>query len=138
MYYYRAALASAYAGNLTSASRLVKCSIMLKEDVPSAAYLLDLLNQNARIETDVMDRLRVLVNASQYKKALKIKLPQTSKAYTIRGLLYAQMGVYRKAANEFAMAITLDKGNDLAGQALRYCIGKKGCFIRELIRTAWN
>lgn len=124
MSYYRAALAAASAGDLSAAARLTRCSLLLGEDAPSAACLLELLKQQAIIEPEALTRLRALTDAHSYKKALKVKLPQTAKAYTMRGLLYAQMGRYRKARKEFGLALKLDTGNDLAKQALLFCGGK--------------
>lgn len=126
MSYYRAALAAACAGNLSGAARLVQCSILLGEDAPPAVRLLELLNQQDVIDTDDRNRLLTLTDARRYKKALKVKLPDTSKAHTIRGLLYAQIGRHRNAKKEFTQALTLDSGNDLAKQAMRQCGGKNG------------
>jgi tetratricopeptide (TPR) repeat protein len=102
MSYYRAALAAANMGDLTNAAHLTQCSLALGEDTPSAAYLLELINHQDMIDA----------------KALKVKLPQTSKAHTIRGLLYAKIGRARRAREEFALALTLDTGNELAKRAL--------------------
>lgn len=129
MNYYRAALAAAYTGDLSNAARLLRCSLALNEDAPRAMQLFKLLQQQNYIDTDMLDRLRTLTDARRYKKALKIKLPQTSKAHTIRGLLYAQIGRYRNARDEFALALMLDKGNDLAKQAILHCDGKKWRFL---------
>lgn len=129
MNYYRAALAAAYTGDLSNAARLLRCSLELNEDAPRAMQLFELLQQQNYIDADMLDRLRTLTDARRYKKALKIKLPQTSKAHTIRGLLYAQIGRYRNARDEFALALMLDKGNDLAKQALLHCDGKKWRFL---------
>ena len=128
MSYYRAALAAAYTGDLSGAARLTQCSLLLREDAPSAVSLLELLKHQDAIEPEALNRLRTLIGASRYKKALKVKLPRTSKAYTIRGLLYARMGSFRHAREAFALAIALDTGNDLAKQALLHCDGKKRGF----------
>ena len=118
MSYYRAALAAARSGDLTNSARLAQYSLSLNEEA-DANGLLELLRQQNSIDAETLDRLRILITARRYRKALKIKLPQTSKVHTIRGLLYAQMGRHRKARTEFAQAIVLDTGNDLAKLALR-------------------
>ena len=119
MSYYRAALASAYLGNLTSAVRLVQCSILVKENAPSAVYFLKLLKSQDEIDTKTTRQLLALIKQRNYKKALKVNLPQTSKAYTIRGLLYAQMGRRKNATQALSMALTLNTGNKLAKQTLK-------------------
>jgi tetratricopeptide (TPR) repeat protein len=129
MSFYRAALAAAYTGNLSGAARLAQCSLLLKEGAPSAGCLLELLNQHGMIDMETLSRLRTLTDARRYKKALKVKLPKTSKAHTIRGLLYAQIGRYRNAREEFALALTLDRGNDLARQAQLHCFENKRGFL---------
>ena len=116
---YRAALASARAGDLTGAARLARCSVALAEDAPGAVRLLELLRQQNTIDGAALTRLRTLTNARQYGRASWIKLPQTSKAHTIRGLLYAQLGLMGSARKEFALALALDTGNDLAKRALQ-------------------
>jgi Tfp pilus assembly protein PilF len=121
MSYYRAALAAAYYGNKSKSARLVQCSLLLDEDAPSATDLLKLLSQQNNIEAEALERLRMLIGAGWYKKALKVKLPQTSKSHTIRGLLYAQVGRYRSAKGEFTLALSLDTGNELAKRALLCC-----------------
>jgi len=125
--YYRAALASAAAGDLTGAARLVNCSVLLGEDAPSNIYLSELLKRQNRIDSDSLNRLRTLSDARRYRRALRVNLPQSSRAHTIRGLLYAQTGRLRKARKEFTLALTLDTGNGLAKQALPYC-KKRGFF----------
>ena len=125
MCYYRAALSAASAGDLSSAAVLVKYSILLKEDAPCALRLLEILQRQNRIDKSALIRLRVLTDARRYKKALWIKMPQTSRAFAIRGLLYAQTGRYRKAREAFSLALALDTGNDLARRALLYCDKKR-------------
>ena len=138
MYYYRAALAAACSGCLSDAMRLVQCSILLQENAANAPRLLELLNEQKKIAPDVLTQLRKFANAREYKKALKIELPKTSKARTIRGLLFANMKRYRKAKEEFAQALVLDSGNNLAKQALLCCSEKKGGFIDEFLRILGN
>ena len=128
MSYYRAALAAACTGDLSGAARLARCSLLLREDAPSAVCLLELLKRHDMIDAEALNRLRTLTDAGRYKKALKVKLPRTSKAYTIRGLLYARAGRYRNAREEFALALTLDTGNELAKQAMPHCLGNKRGF----------
>lgn len=124
--YYRAALAAAFAGDLTNAVRLVRCSLALREEAPYAERLLELLHQQRdHLDADTLNRLHMLTVDGRYKKALQMKLPQSSQAHTIRGLLYALIGRYRHAREEFALSLALDKGNDLAQQALLECAGKK-------------
>ena len=122
--YYRAALAAASAGDLSNAARLVRCSLALREDAPHAERLLELLQQQSHLESDTLNRLRILTDDHRYKKALQVRLPQSSRAHTIRGLLYALIGRYRHAREEFVQALILDTGNDLAKRALQHC-GKK-------------
>lgn len=124
MSYYRSALAAACTGDLTNAARLIRCSIALDEGAPSAARLFNLLERQFQIDAEALEHLRTLTGARMYKKALKVKLAQTSRAHTIRGLLYAQIGRRRKAREEFIQALSLDKGNDLAMQALLQCGGE--------------
>ena len=118
MGYYRAALAAASTGDMTSAARLARCSIALGEAAPSAVRLLELLRQRDTIDIKALDRLRALTGGHKYKKALKLKLPRSSRAHAIRGLLYAKIGRYRKSRDEFALALALDNGNALAKQVL--------------------
>jgi Flp pilus assembly protein TadD len=66
----------------------------------------------------------MLNGARRYRKALRVRLPKTSRSHTIRGLLYAQTGRFRRARGEFALALTLDTGNDLAKRAILNC-GKR-------------
>ena len=119
MSYYRAALAAAKNGDLTAASRLVQCSIALGEDAPSAERLRDLLHSNTIIGEDALVKLRELAGRRKYAKSLRVRLPDTSKAHTIRGLLFARIGRRRAARREFALALALDAGNELARRALR-------------------
>jgi len=137
MSYYRAALAAADAGCLFEATRLVQYSILMRENAVNAPRLLELLQNQNKIDPNTLNRLRELVNAGQYKKALKIELPKTSKAYTIRGLLLAKIKDYRRAKEEFAIAIALDCGNHSAKKALLCCNEKnrKGGFFSELLRN---
>jgi tetratricopeptide (TPR) repeat protein len=79
---------------------------------------LELLQNKELINVNSMKQLQSLLNAKKYRKALKLKLPRTSKAHTIRGLCYAQIGWYKSAMKEFALAMALDTGNDLARRAL--------------------
>ena len=126
MSYYRAALAAARAGNLTAAERLVKCSILVNEDAPSASKLHELLQSNAELGTDALRKLRALVKNGKYKKALKIRMPSISKTHTVRGLLYAHLGHRYAAREEFALALALDTGNALARSALLCLADIKG------------
>jgi len=127
MSYYRAALAAANSGDYSAAARFVRCSLALGEDAPSAARLLNLLQQNERRDghANLLGRLRTPVDAGKYKKALRIRLPSTTETHTIRGLLYAIIGRRRAAREEFAVALTLDSGNHLAKQALTACREEK-------------
>ena len=123
MSYYRAALAAARAGDLSAAAQLVRCSLVLKEDAPYAMRLYGLLRSNADIGEKALSRLRTLVARSKYKRALRVRLPNTSKAHTIQGLLYAELGLRFAAREEFALALALDTGNDLARRALLVLAG---------------
>ena len=119
MSYYRAALAAAHKGDKTLAARLVNCSIVFQEDAPNASRLRELLLRNADIAADTKEELRQLIGSRKFSQALKVRLPKTAKAYTIRGLLYAQIGRKRPARMEFAKALSLDAGNSIAIRALR-------------------
>jgi Flp pilus assembly protein TadD len=121
MSYYRAALAAASTGDLTYAERLVQCSLLLQEDAPNAVQLQALLRQQGHIDGDTLARLRALTAARRFWAALAVKLPKTSRAHTIRGLLYARVGCFRRAREAFALALALDAGNGLAKQALAAC-----------------
>lgn len=125
MRYYRAALAAAAQGDISSAVYFVRCSMLLNEDAPNAARLLNLLEQQNTIEAETLNRLRVLINARKYRKALKIELPKTSKAHTVRGLLFAQLKQYRSAKEELTAALLLNSGNNIAKQALIHCSQKR-------------
>ena len=118
MSYYRAALAAARVGDLTAAARLVKCSLLFCENAPSAIRLSQLLESRAAIDSRAMNDLRSLVDAREYKKALKVKLPRSTKGHTIRGLIMAKLGRRRAARREFALALALDTGNNLARRLL--------------------
>ena len=118
MSYYRAALAAAQKGDKTAALRFVQCSIASKEDAPSALRLFHILRVGTSVDLDSLKSLRRLTENSKFKKALKVKLPYTSKSRTIRGLLYAQLGRRLDARREFALALAMDTGNDLARRAL--------------------
>jgi len=138
MNYYRAALAAANQGYLSEATRLVHCSILLQENAANAPRLLALLQEQNKIEPKILNRLRELTNTGQYKKALKIELPKTSKAHAIRGLLFAHLKYYRKAKEEFGIAVALDSGNSLAKQSLLYCNEKGGGLFDEFLRLFRN
>jgi len=116
--YYRAALASARMGDFTAAARLVQCSLVFKEDAPYTRRFLELLRGNADIDASILSRLLTLTEKQKYKKALKIRLPVNTKAHTIRGLLYAELGNFPAARQQFALALALDTGNTLARNAL--------------------
>ena len=133
MSYYRAALAAARAGKLATATRLVQCSLILREDAPSAARLYELLMGNAAVGDKTLVRLRTLVKKCKYKKALRVRLPNTTKAHTIRGLLFAELGLRFAAREEFALALALDTENNLARRALLYSrsADRKGIGSRE-------
>jgi len=123
MSFYRAALAAANAGNLTTAARLVQLSMALGEDAPGAMRLGELLQLKSKAfeTTDALEQMRKLAEGRQYKKALKIQFTDTSKAHTMRGLLHALLGRRRAARKEFTKALTLDTGNDVAWRALQAC-----------------
>ena len=70
------------------------------------------------IDNGTISVLRELTAKRKYRKALKVELPQTSKAYTIRGLLYALLGRRSAAQNAFSLALAMDLNNDLARRAL--------------------
>ena len=116
--YYRAALSAAKMGDLTAASRLVQCSIAFGENAPSAERLHRLLQINHRIRKKKLEKLRKLVARGKCARALRVRLPDTAKAHTIRGLLYARIGRRRAALDEFALALALDAGNELAKRAI--------------------
>ena len=124
MSYYRAALAAACKGDLTAAARLAECSVVIGEEAPSAPRLLELLLSKAAVDAGAeakagaMDKLRELTENRKYRKALRLHLPNTTKSYTIRGLLYAQSGRPSAARESFALALALDSGNDTALGAL--------------------
>ena len=134
MKYYRAALAAASMGSHAEATRLVQCSIVLQENAANAPRLLELLQNQNKIEPASLSQLKKLTASGQYKKALKIELPKTSKTHTIRGLLLATLRDYPRAKVEFALALALDSGNNLAKQALLHCSKKRGGFFNELVR----
>ena len=118
MSFYRAALAAAAMGDISAALRLVQCSIECGEDAPSAPYLLELLSGVDVFDEDVLIKLRALVDCHEYSKALKLRLPKTASAHVIRGLLLARIGRRRAARSEFARALALDTGNELAKRAI--------------------
>ena len=120
MSYYRAALAAARKGDMTAATMLVQCSIATGEDAPSAMQLRALIRRKTAVGEDKLEILRGLVRKRKYGKALKVRLPNTAKAHTIRGLLFARLGRRRAARREFALALALDTGNTLARRALLY------------------
>ena len=126
MSYYRAALAAARTGNLTAAERLARCSLLVSEDAPSASRLYELLRSNAEAGAIAFSKLQESVKGKKYKKALKIRMPGTSKVHTIRGLLYAELGHRYAAREEFALALALDTGNALARSALLCLADLKG------------
>jgi len=136
--YYRAALAAANNGCLDDAARLVKCSVLINENAPNNIKLLELLQSQTKIPHETLVVLRKYVESAQYKKALKTELPKTSKAHTIRGLLYALLKDYHKAKKEFIEAIRLDSGNIMARQALFACNEKRSSLINELLRMFRN
>ena len=121
--YYRAALAAAGAGDMTKAARLSAASAAFGEEAPSAQALRELLRQKSDPPeaAEPAARLRELVQSRQYKKALKIRLPGTSKCHAMRGLLYALLNRCRAARREFAAALVLDSGNETARRALLAC-----------------
>ena len=128
MSYYRAALAAANKGDMETALRLAQCSIALKEDAPSAVRLLTLLQDSAGAGAGLgegacvgaLTILRGLIEGGKYKKALKVKLPPTSKSHTIHGLLYALLGRRRAALDSFTQALVMDTGNIVAKDTLIY------------------
>ena len=117
--YYRAALAAAKNGDLTAASRFVCCSIATAEKAPSAKLLYFLIQKENAVGEKSLAELRELVRSRKYAKALRVPLPDTSKAHTIRGLLYARIGRRGAAAKEFSLALEHDAGNDIARRGLR-------------------
>ena len=117
--YYRAALAAAKNGDLTAASRLVCCSIATGEKAPSAKLLYFLLQKENAVGAKSLAELRELVHDRKYAKALRVSLPNTAKAHTIRGLLFARIGRRGAAAKEFSLALALDAGNDIAKRGLQ-------------------
>ena len=149
MSYYRAALAAANSGDLTGAFRLANIAIALEiSPSPAAIKLQELLKRQiapacgaaatepwamllrgrrneptSALGTDA--RLAELIKGRRYKEALKTHLPESSKARTIRGLLYAASGKRRRACAEFIKALSLDSGNDTARRALIECSGIK-------------
>ena len=118
MSYYRAALAAAKKGDLTAASRFVRCSIAIEEDAPSAAHLFKLLQSKNAIGAEALGRLREHVRNRKYAKALRVRLPDTAKAHAIRGLLFARIGRHNAARKEFALALEIDSGNEIAVRGL--------------------
>ena len=77
-----------------------------------------MLLANDSIRKKKLDKLRKLVARRKYARALRIRLPNTAKAHTIRGLLYARIGRRRAARDEFARALALDSSNALAKRAI--------------------
>ena len=147
MSYYRAALAAAHQGDLSTALRLVRCSLVFEEDAPSAERFFALLNGCAGLvdgkpgtpppagcagessgsgstegttpgSDDAFGVLRGLAESGRYREALKVRLPHTSKSHTIRGFLYALTGLRRDAISEFALALAMDTGNDAARRGI--------------------
>ena len=72
----------------------------------------------AAAAADTTKMLRELTENRQYRKALKIRLPESSANRTIRGMLYALLNRRRRARKEFAAALALDRGNAVAWKAL--------------------
>ena len=135
--YYRAALSAAKAGDLSTATRLAFCSITFNEDAP-AGELIDLIRQHQLIPEEDLKTISELVSQKQYKKALKVKLPENATAKAIRGLLFALMDCHRNAIEEFSAALVYDTGNDLAKRAIAVCKLQKKGSLYELLRTAWG
>ena len=131
MSYYRAALSAARSGKLAAAARLAQCSLIIKEDASSAMHLCDLLRRNAAIETKTLNRLRALAEKHKYKKALRVRMPDNSKAHTIRGLLCAMLGWRFSARGEFALALAQNSENDLARRALLSLAGARAKVTKE-------
>ena len=125
MSYYRVALAFALRSNLTKAAEYVNISLMLNENEPGAKRLKKLLARQNYLDPDVRKHLWELIRLRRFKKALKVRLPKTSKAYTIRGFLFAAAGRYSNAINELTKALLLDIGNEQAQQALQFCYKKR-------------
>ena len=119
MSYYRAALAAAKNGDLTAASRLVRCSIAIGEDAPSAARLYELLQSRNAIGAEALSKLRLHVRNRKHAKALRVRLPDTAKAHAIRGLLFARIGRHGAARKEFSLALEIDAGNEIAMRGLQ-------------------
>lgn len=120
MSYYRAALKAASINDLSEAARLARCSIAFNEAAPDNIRLLKLIEKKNGINEAALRSLRPLILKGRYRKALKVKLPPTSKAYTVRGLLYARIGCSRKAKKAFIKALILDTGNEAAKRALNH------------------
>ena len=118
MSYYRVALAAACAGNLTASLRFVRISLLLGEDSPNAERLLELLVSKTEIPKYALEALRAVLQSRKYYKGLRIRLPKTSKAHTIRGLLFAQIERFGAARKEFTRALAIDTGNEIARKAL--------------------
>ena len=94
--YYRAALAAANTGDLTTAKRLASCCEILQQE-NRAAKLLELIEPQITLVRE----------------------------HNIRGLNYAKRGHYRRALKQFDAATRLDCGNLLARQAQLACRAAK-------------
>ena len=123
MSFYRAALASARRGDLSSADRFVRCSLQLGEDAPHAQELHQLLQSRIGMDAGDIDKIAGFVAKKRLRKALKVKPLNSVKAHYVRGLIYAVSGRRRMARREFAVALTMDTGNELAREALVYLSG---------------
>ena len=104
---------------MSAATRFVQCSLASGEDAPFAKQFYSMLQNETTIGPEALERLQGLVVRREYAKALRVRLPNNTKAYTIRGLLYAQIGRTGAAKKAFVSALELDTGNDLAKRTLR-------------------
>jgi hypothetical protein len=104
MSYYRASLSEAKNGNLRRAYDLAQCSLFLHENTAKASQLIEILSVQIIHERDAFFALRAAVDNKKFRDALKIKLPDTGKSHTIRGMLYRKTGRYIKAHKAFRMS----------------------------------
>jgi tetratricopeptide (TPR) repeat protein len=127
MSYYRAALAAAQTGDLATANRLANYSVALGENAPNAERLREIIavaviGLRDIGDADARSKLRSLVSAGHYKKALRVRLPNTAAAHNARGLLFAALGRRRSSRREFKLALSLCPSNELACRALAACL----------------
>jgi hypothetical protein len=136
--YYRLGLGAAKRRNLSAALAYAKIALLLAPGHEGAARLAEICRiergeAGAPGEPDpasYLNRIALLAGKKKWKAAaLAAKgAPQSARLLNIQGCLWALAKRRRSAADCFAKALTRDRGNVLAAEALADCLGRRRKF----------